>query len=302
MPSGSAIRAGAAYVELYLNSNRLVRGMNIAEKRLKAFGDTVGNLGRKLLMASAAMAVPFVGGVKVFADFEEQMANVSTMLDKPEQHMDRFRAGIRKMSVDFGESTDTLAGGLYDILSASIAPEKALNVLGVAAKAARAGLTDTKTAADAITTILNSYGLSADNAASVSDLLFATVKRGKTTFAELAPAIGMVATTAASGGVPLEEMGAALATMTRNGVRTENAVVALNAIISSFLKPQKKAVDEAKKLGFEMSTATLKSEGLAGVFARISKLPPDAIAKLFPNVRALRGVLPALRKIGRAHV
>jgi hypothetical protein len=139
--------------------------------------------------------------------------------------------------------------------------------------------------------------LSADQAQSVSDMLFATVKRGKTTFAELAPSIGMVASTAASANVPLEELGAAIATMTRNGVKTDNAVTALTSIIAAFLKPSKEAAAYAKTLGFEMSSATIKAEGLKGVFERIKKLPPDAISRLFPKIRALRGVLPALRNM-----
>jgi TP901 family phage tail tape measure protein len=114
------------------------------------------------------------------------------------------------MSIQFGEGTGTLAKGLYDILSASIPAEKALYVLSVSAKAARAGLTDTGVAADAITTILNAYGLSAEKAGDVSDWLFSVVKKGKLTFAELAPSIGMVATTASSAGVDLNELGAAL--------------------------------------------------------------------------------------------
>jgi len=297
MPTARGIRAGAAYVELYANDSRLVRGLKRAQARLRAFSASVREAGFRLVKLSAVFATPFIAGVKVFADFEQQMASVATMLDRPEKHMARFRKGIRDMAVEFGESTEALAGGLYDILSASVPAEKALDVLAVAARAAKAGLTDTKTAADAITTVLNAYGLSAENAGDVSDLLFSIVKRGKTTFAEIAPAIGMVATTAATAGVSLDELGSALATMTRNGVRTENAVTALNAIISAFLKPTDEAAEYARTLGFEMSSATIKSEGLAGVFARISKLPPDAISKLFPNVRALRGVLPALKNM-----
>ena len=144
-------------------------------------------------------------------------------------------------------------------------------------------MTDTGTAADAITTILNAYGMSADRAGEVSDLLFSIVKRGKTTFAELAPSIGLVATTAATAGVSTEELGAALATMTRSGVKTDNAITAVQAIISSFLKPAAEASDYARSLGFEMSVATLRAEGLEGIFKKISQLPPDAIAKLFPQ-------------------
>ena len=297
MSSSANIRAGAAYVELTVENSALIRGLKAAQTKLKNFSRSVTAAGKKLLGISAILALPFVGGAKTFADFEEQMANVSTMLDEPAKYMDAYKDGVRKMSVEFGEGTDTLAKGLYDILSASIDPAKALDVLAVSAKAAKAGLTDTGVAADAITTILNSYGLSADQAQSVSDMLFATVKRGKTTFAELAPNIGMVASTAASANVPLEELGAAIATMTRNGVKTDNAVTALTSIIAAFLKPSKEAAAYAKTLGFEMSSATIKAEGLKGVFERIKKLPPDAVSRLFPKIRALRGVLPALRNM-----
>ena len=297
MVSSRGIRAGAAYVELYANDNKLVRGLKRAQRRLKAFAAGVSQIGAKMAKLSAVMATPFIAGAKVFADFEQQMANVSTMLDDPEKHMGRFTKAIRDMSVEFGESTEALAGGLYDILSASIPAEKALDVLAVAVRAAKAGMTDTKTAADAITTILNSYGLAAEHASEVSDLLFSVVKRGKTTFAELAPQIGMVASTASSAGVGLDELGAALATLTRAGVKTENAVTAVNQIIMAFLKPSKEAAKYARQLGFEMSSVTLQTEGIEGVFKRISKLPPDAIAKLFPNVRALRGVIPALKNM-----
>ena len=297
MASARGIRAGAAFVELYANDNKLVRGLRSAQRRLRAFSASVRDVGMRMARMSVLFALPFVAGVKVFADFQQQMANVSTMLEEPSLHMKEFRREIRRMSVEFGESTETLAAGLYDILSASIPAGKALGVLSVAARAAKAGLTDTGTAADAITTVLNSYGLSADRAGDVSDLLFSIVKRGKTTFAELAPNIGNVANLAATAGVSLEEMGASVALLTRNGIKTEEAMTALRAIVQAFLKPSKEGAELAKKLGFEMNVATLRSEGLAGVFERISKLPPDAIAQLFPNVRALKGVLPALASL-----
>ncbi len=297
MSASANIKAGAAYVELCLQDMKLARGLIAAKKKLIAFGASVTKMGKKLLAVSLIAASPFAIGIKAAADFEEEMANVSTMLDQPEKYMEGFKRGITDMSIEFGEGTSTLAKGLYDILSASIPAEKAMYVLSVSAKAAKAGITDTGVAADAITTILNAYGLKAKNAGDISDWLFSVVKKGKTTFAELAPAIGMVATTASSAGVGLNEVGAAIATMTRNGVRTENAVVALNSILSTFLKPTDEAAKYARKLGFEMSSATLKSIGLKGVFDKIAKLPPDAISKLFPNVRALRGVLPALQNM-----
>ncbi len=293
------IRAGAAYIELTTQDSKLVRGLDKAQKRVKAFGKSVGEIGKRLTAVSAVAAVPLLSGLKIYADFQQQMATVATMLSDSdaEKYMDDFTKGIRKMAVSFGESTEALSGGLYDILSASIAPAKALDVLGVAAKAAKAGLTDTRTAADAITTVLNSYGLAAEQAGDVSDWLFGIVQRGKTTFAELAPQIGMVASTAASAGLPLDELGAMIATLTRNGLRTTTAIDSVNGILRSFLKPSAEATKLAHELGFEMNTTTLKTEGLHGVMEKLAKLPPDVLAKLFPDSAALRGIVPALNNL-----
>ncbi len=295
--SVGAIEAGRAFVRLLVNDTELQKGLKKAQAKLKMFAASTGQLGRSMLGMSAAIGAPLIAGVKVFADFERQMAQVSTMLDDPARFMGQFTEGVKTLAVQFGESTDVLAKGLYDILSASIAPAKAMDVLTASVKAAKAGLSDTGTAADAITTILNAYQMSAEDATKVSDWMFGVVKRGKTTFGELAPNIGNVATIAATAGVSLNELGAMLATLTRNGVGTEEAITALNAIISTFLSPSQEAVEIADRFKIALSSTTIQSEGLLGVFKKLAGLPPDVIAKLFPNIRALKGVLPAIRNL-----
>ena len=178
MTAASGIRAGRAYVELYADHSKLTRGLKQAQGQLNAFGSQVTAIGSKLLAASAAAGSLFLLGGREYATFEEQMARVATMLDDPAAHLEHFTQRIGEMSEEFGESTETLAGGLYDILSASVPAEQALDVLEVSARAAKAGITSTAIAADAITTILNAYGLSADKAGAVSDWLFTIVRRG----------------------------------------------------------------------------------------------------------------------------
>jgi len=295
---------GNLFINVKANVKGLVSGLGRAEAKLKRFsrnaqrtGRQMQNLGKQMAGLSVAFAAPAAAGIRLFASFEKSMANVSTMLDKPEQHMRGFTSGIQDMAIEFGEGTDTLSGGLYDILSASIAPTKALETLRVASMAARAGMTDTATAADAITTVLNSYGLSADHASIVSDKLFTIVKRGKTTFAELAPNIGKSASLAHSAGVSIDELSATIAVLTRNGVKTEIAMTAINALISAFATATPAASAAAKELGLTMTAASLKSDGLLGVMQKLEGVDFDELAAIFPNIRALRGVLPAANDI-----
>lgn len=242
-------------------------------------------------IATAAFAV----SVKSAANFETQLANVSTMLDESAMKiLPEYRKGLQSLSVDFGESTETLSKGLYDILSASIPPAEALDVLEVSAKAAAAGITDTGVAADAITTILNSYGMSADQAGMVSDKLFAIVKGGKTTFAELAPSIGKVAATASMAGLSFDDLGACIATMTRAGIRTEETMTAINGVLIAFLKPTDDAIEAAAKFGLELNTNTLRTEGLTGVMDKLKDATAEQLAAIFPNIRGLKGMAAAL--------
>ena len=251
--------------------------------------------GKYLTVFGGIATAAFALSVKSAANFEEQLANVSTMLDKSAMKiLPEYRKGLQSLSVEFGESTQTLSKGLYDILSASIPPAEALGVLEVSAKAAAAGITDTGVAADAITTILNSYGFSADQAGVVSDKLFAIVKEGKTTFAELAPSIGKVAATASISGLSFDDLGASIATITRAGIRSEEAMTAINGVLRAFLSPTTEAIAAAKGFGLELNTNTLRTEGLTGVMELLKDATAEQLAAIFPNIRGLKGMAAAL--------
>ena len=122
--------------------------------------------------------------IRVGREFEREWANVTTMLSVSREESDKMRKELRRLSPTLGDTAD-LARGMYQVLSASIEPAKAIKFLGVAARSAKAGVTDTKTAVDALTTVINAYGLEAESATKISDIMFGTVKRGKLTYEEM---------------------------------------------------------------------------------------------------------------------
>jgi TP901 family phage tail tape measure protein len=289
-----AIEAGKAYVQLAIKDETR-KGLHAAQRNLMRFSARMATFSRRMAVTAGMIGAPIVAALRSFAAFEKQMAEVSTMLDKPAQHMKRFSSEIQRMSMQFGESTGTLAKGLYQILSATIDASKALGVLHASAKAAIAGLSDTTTAADLITTVLNSYNMQASQATEVSDILFATIKRGKTTFAELAQFLGKLTAVSSEVGVAFEEVTATIALLTRNGIQTEVAVTAIRQALASLLKPAKQSADEFERIfGMAMSPKALQQMGgLPGFLEKLSTRSSKEIATMFPNVRALMGVLPA---------
>ena len=294
MASQQTIKAGKAFVEFGV-SDMTKKGLNSVQRSMNRFAGRMAVFSRRMAGMAALIGLPMIGAMRAFAAFEKQMAEVSTMLDKPGQHMKQFSAAVQGMSMRFGESTETLAKGLYQILSATIDASQALHVLNASAKAAIAGLSDTTTAADLITTVLNSYNMAAGEATKVSDILFATIKRGKTTFAELAQFLGKLTAVSAEVGVAFEEVTATIALLTRNGVQTEVAVTAIRQALASLLKPAKQSADEFERIfGMAMSPEAIQQMGgLPGFLKKLSERSGKEIAKMFPNVRALMGVLPA---------
>jgi len=283
-------------VVLGLDSTGFNTGINSATGKTSAFAKLSDKTFKAIAMAAKigmlAVSAAFIKGVIDAGKFEKALANVATMLDKTTMPlMKDFKKSILDMSEAYGESTDALAKGLYDILSASIPAAQALDVLEVSAQAAKAGLTDTGVAADAITTLMNSFQDATKDAGFYSDILFATVKFGKTTFAELAPVIGNVAKLMQVAGGSAQDMAGMLAIMTRNGIKTRVAVTSLRGVVNALIKP-------SEALTKELGGMTVKADGFRAVMEKVGSLPATDLAEMFPNVRALTGVVVAAKDLG----
>ena len=231
--------------------------------------------------------------LQVGRDFEDAWANVTTMLTISQEATADLKTELLHLSPILGSTTD-LAKGMYQVLSASIEPAKAIKFLGEAAKSAAAGATDTFTAVDALTTVINAYGLATEEATRISDIMFQTVKMGKLTYEGMAGALGTVVPIAAKVGIKFESIGAAMATLTKQGIDVRTATVSLRQVLVGVLKPTSEAEAMAKKLGIEFNSAALKSKGLVKFLLEIKEKTmgdAEAMTALFGNVRALIGVM-----------
>jgi len=239
--------------------------------------------------------------IKTGRSFEKEWANVTTMLNISRTATEKMKHELRMLSPTLGDTTE-LAKGMYQVLSASIEPAKAIRFLGEAAKSAKAGVTDTKTAVDALTTVINAYGMEAEAVTEISDIMFATVKRGKLTYGELATSLGTVIPVAATVGVEFKDVAAAVASLTRQGVVASKATMQLRQVFMAILKPSAEAEEITADLGIAMGKNALETMGLAGwleVLKEKTKGNADIMTKIVPNVRALTAVLALTGKAAK---
>src|SRR5690606_11965893 len=198
--------------------------------------------------------------------------------------------------IQLGVDSRIAADGLYQIVSAGVAGSQAIGVLEASIKAGIAGLTSTATAADTITTVLNSFSFAATDAATVAGKLFQVVKDGKTTFEEIASTIGQVAPLAAAAGVSFDEMAAVVATLTKSGVRTAQSMTALRGIIAALIKPTGDAEAKLQSILGGSVEQALQQRGLVGVldqilaFARGQGDVVTALGEIFTEIEGLAGL------------
>lgn len=314
--------ANTIEVVLSADPRRFIDGLTRGERATQRFGRSVTSIGSAvsstleranrsitafgagLAASGVALGAGLASATRQAADFETNLRNINTIAGLTDGELAGLGSSLLDMSRRFPQSANQLAEGLYDIQSSGFAAAEGTQILEAAATAATAGLTDTATASGAIVAALNAYGLSAADAVDVSDILFQTVNLGVVTFEELAAGVGEFVGVGAAAGVELDEMAAALATMTTNGVPASQVSVSLARAVQSFITPSTGMTQVLNQLGFASGTAALQQLGLQGAIEAVNEATGGnitALSGVFDNVNALQGVLALTANEGETY-
>lgn len=276
-------REGALYFATGIDTTGLYKGKREAIGIIKAMAgeitsfDVFGGIG---LSAGIAFARATKGAYDFEKQFQQSMKEVATLSSGIKGSLTDYMNQVLEITKSIPVQANDAAKALYQIVSAGHDGAKGMNILEVSAKAAIGGVTDTATAADAITTVLNAYKMDASQAERVSDLLFTTVRLGKTTFGELGHSIAQAAPIAASYGVEIDQVLAAVASLTKQGVPTAQAMTQIRASI----------IGVSKVLGDGAFNSRTYQEALEEVAKRAGGSESE-LRKLVPEVEAVNAVL-----------
>jgi TP901 family phage tail tape measure protein len=301
-----AIKLFDAVGYLRTDASAMKRGLEKARRGAFTIAGNIGKIFAKLAKTAvkafaaigAAMLGAVVTGLVQFAKLEKGLAEIMTLFgdigaDAPALR-DELEGIVQTLMTQFGQTLPESIKATYDAVSAGIKKADIGKFMKDAAKLAIAGVTDIGRSVDVLTSLINSYGLSARDAEHVSDLLFTTVKLGKTTMEELSQSMGQIAPIAAGAKVPLSEMLSAMAVLTSRGLSTAEATTALKAAIQSMLKPTGEASELAEKLGIDFSAQALATKGLSGMMELLQKATKgdaEQMATLLGSVRGLNAAM-----------
>lgn len=290
-------RDGALYMVTGIDNSGLYEGKREAMGIIKTLAgeitsfDVFGGIG---ISAATAFAKAAKSSYDFEKEFRKNMLEVATISTQVTDDMTGFMNQVISITQEIPIKAPEAAKALYSIVSAGHDGADGMKILEVSAKAAVGGLTETETAADAITTILNAYKMSAEEAGTVSDQLFTTVRLGKTTFGELGASIAQVAPIAAAYGISIDQVLGAVASLTKQGTPTAQAMTQIRAAIQGTAGElgdaafQGRTFQEALQLIYEKaggSASKMKEmlgtdEGLAATLALTGKNAKSAASDL----------------------
>lgn len=239
-------------------------------------------------------------------EFEHSMKEVQTISDAVKADFEGVSDEVIQLSRIVPDNANALSKALYQIVSAGYDGAKAMDILRESSELAVATVTNTFTAADALTYVMNAYGKAAGNAADISDKLFTIIRLGKVKMEELGPTLSMVTGLAAQTGLQFDEL-ATIYTEAVKKIQPHIVSTGIRGITTAMLRVSQgtgDAADAARELGIEFDIATLKSKGFKYILNEIiekTKGNEAALMRLFPNVRGLIGLLAVMTDEGEGY-
>lgn len=275
-------------LKVEINKNNLSQiQASLSTMKKMAFGVAAG---------VGAITAALIGTTKQAMDFETAFAEVRTLInDMPESGLNQLKQGLIDLSKQTGILTGESIPAMYQAISASVPADNVVSFLEVASKNAIGGVTDLNTSVDGLTTVLNAYNMDTSEVINVSDLMFETMKKGKTTIGELSRSYFNVIPIAAATGVKFQDISAAMATITAQGKPTSVATTQLRQAIVELNDEGSKASKTFAEISGKKFTDFIKSgknlQDALKLMEAKAKASNTTISNLFSSVEAGSAVL-----------
>ena len=278
-----------------VNTRIIISARDDASRAIRRVGTEIEAFKRRVFSVQGAVAGLGLGlGLRELASgfsvYESKLTDMGRVTD---QGLGGIAARIRALGPELGASTELLEG-YYQVMSAGITDSaRALDTMTGASRAAKAAHVDQARTITGVTKLMAGYAGQIRDTADATDLLFTIEKEGQTTFAELVPVIGDVATLARETGAGVAEMGAALAQMTQTAGSTSQAATQLRAVLLGLYKPQEQMRKVLGELGVASGQALVRQRGLAGAIRAVREQADASglgLGRLFESQEALIGI------------
>ncbi len=270
-----------------------------AGKKMQAVGRTMS------LAITAPILAIGTASFKAAASFEQGILKIENLVGVTGKVLEDLSKKALEISKVTARAPAEIVDALFFITSAGIRDvARASAALELAAKGAAIGLGSTRDVADMATSAMNAYAKTGMTASEATNTLALAVREGKLVSEDLAGVMGRLMPLASSMGIRLNDVAGVLAVFSRTGLAAAEAATSLRAFMVAILKPAKDVRDRLAAIGLSqqiLAEEATKDNGIINVMRMVERAVAEngmTMAQIFPNVRALSGVMNALAQSG----
>ncbi|MEH7116912.1 phage tail tape measure protein [Neobacillus vireti] len=260
------VRVGADISEFTRQMNQVSNTMQDTGRGLMNVGKSIGDAGAKM---ATAVSLPIMGlitsAVAVGASFDKQMSKVQAISGATAGEFEKLRAKALELGASTSFSSSEVALAMEELASAGFNTNQILGATqGVLDLAASAGI-DLGEAAAIAGNAINGFGLSANDASHVADVLAKASAISATNATGLGYAFKYVAPVAKTLGISLEETAGAIGILANAGIDGSSAGTALRMGLLRLASPTKEMQKLMDATGSSFFDSSGKMKNLAGI-------------------------------------
>jgi TP901 family phage tail tape measure protein len=213
--------------------NRTFTAMERLKQGVLGVARTVSRVMQPALALAALGATRFAKEAALeFAEYDQQLREVFSLApDLAATQQAQIREQIMSTGVEYGRLTDETIPALYQAISLGIDPNNAPAAVEIAAQAATAAVADLESTMITGLTIMNAHNLAVEDLGHIYDVLQTMIRFGFIRMDEMNRVMGPLSKTASDSGTSLEDMAAAMITLTRQGQNAGDAAELLNFLL-----------------------------------------------------------------------
>lgn len=240
---------------------------------LSAFGNKAATVGERMATAGAGLTkgltLPILGAIgasaKMAMTFQQDMTYVRTQAGDTTDSISKLSTEVLDLAKKSQFSPDELANGLFHLASLGLRGADAMKALDTAQRLAAVGGASLEETTSAVGAAMVTGIKGTQDMNEAAGTLNATIGAGNMRMNDLVGALGTgVLPVFKNAGLTLQDFGAALATLTDNGMNADNAATRLKMTIALMEAPSSQAQKAlaavgmtANQLGMDMQTKGL---------------------------------------------
>ena len=232
-------------------------------------------------------------GITNAMEFQRAVAGVRTISQDADLTTRQWADGLQRVSdgwrLDILEQTEAA----YQAITNQVA--KGVEIFGFLEESNRfatAAFIETNEAVKISTAAMNAFGFSVNDAARIYGSFFKTIELGRLRGGELTE-MGRLFLPARTLGIELDELNAAMSTLTIQGVKAKEAMTFLRGIMQKLIRPTDRMVEYFQELGVSSGAGLIQLQGYEGFLRGLEERfagSSEEIGELFSRVRAMAGI------------